>query len=70
MRNLHDLFSALARSSFRSRFCLDPKERAHLAEKMLPVILEHGRQFIREHLAPTEPHSYGPAPEQVLEGFM
>jgi hypothetical protein len=38
---------------------LGPKERAYLAEKTLPVILEHGRQFIRERLAPAEPKNDG-----------
>ena len=59
MRDLNDLFSALASSKFRSRFRLGPKERAYLAEKTLPVILEHGRQFIQERLAPAEPKNDG-----------
>jgi hypothetical protein len=59
MRDLDDLFSALARSKFRSRFCLGTKERAYLAEKSLPVILEHGRQFVLERLAPAEPNNDG-----------
>ena len=59
MRDLDDLFAALAKSSFRSRFCLGPKEQAYLAEKTLPVILEHGRQFVRERLAPAEPKNDG-----------
>ena len=59
MRRIDDLFSALARSTFRRRFRLRPKERAYLAEKTLPVILEHGRKFIEERLAPTEPKNDG-----------
>jgi hypothetical protein len=59
MRNLDDLFLALSRSKFRSRFRLGPKERVYLAEKTLPVILEHGRQFIQERLAPAEPKNDG-----------
>ena len=59
MRDFDDLFSALARSKFRSRFRLGPKERAYLAEKTLPVVLEHGRQFIEERLAPAEPRNDG-----------
>jgi hypothetical protein len=59
MRDLDDLFSALARSEFRSRFRLGPKERAYLAEKSLPTILEHGRQFIQDRLAPAEPKNDG-----------
>jgi hypothetical protein len=59
MRDMDDLFSALARSTFRSRFRLGTKERAYLAEKTLPVVLEHGRQFISDRLAPAEPKNDG-----------
>lgn len=59
MRDLDDLFRALAQSPFRSRFRLGPKERAYLAEKTLPVILEHGRRFLEERLAPAEPRNDG-----------
>ena len=55
MRDLDDLFTALARSAFRSRFRLGPRERAYLIEKTLPVVLEHGRQFIHQRLAPAAP---------------
>jgi hypothetical protein len=57
--DLDDLFAALVRSRFRSRFHLGPKERVYLMEKTLPVILEHGRQFLRERLAAAEPNSDG-----------
>ena len=53
------LFLALARSPFRSRFRLGPKERAYLAEKTLPVIQEHGRQIVRDRLAAAEPKNDG-----------
>ncbi len=56
---LDGLFSALAKSPFRGRFRLGPKERAYLAEKTLPVILDHGRRFVRERLAPAEPKNDG-----------
>jgi hypothetical protein len=59
MRNLDDLFSAFAKSTFRSRFRLGPKELAYLADKTLPVVLEHGRQFIEERLAPASPKNDG-----------
>jgi Domain of unknown function (DUF4186) len=59
MRDCDDLFARLAKSPFRSRFHLCPKERACLAEKTLPVILEHGRQFVRDRLAPAEPKNDG-----------
>jgi hypothetical protein len=59
MRDLDDLFSALAKSGFRSRFRLGPKERAYIEEKTLPVVLEHGRDFIQARLAPAEPKNDG-----------
>ncbi len=59
MRDPDDLFAALARSKFRSRFSLGAKERAYLAEKTLPVVLEHGRQFLVERLAPAQPRNDG-----------
>ncbi len=59
MRDPDDLFAALGRSEFRSRQRLGPKEQAYLAEKTLPVILEHGRRFIVDRLAPAEPRNDG-----------
>ncbi len=59
MRDLDDLFSALARSKFRSRFRLGPKERAYLAEKTPPMILEHGRRFVHQRLTPAAPLNDG-----------
>jgi hypothetical protein len=59
MRNRRELFAALRRNPFRSRFRLGPKEQAYLAEKGLPVILEHARQFIGKRLAPAEPRHDG-----------
>jgi hypothetical protein len=59
MRDLDDLFTALGRSAFRRRFRLGPKERAYLEERSLSVILEHGRKFIIERLAPAEPVNDG-----------
>ncbi len=59
MRDLDDLFAALGRSEFRSRFRLGTKEQAYLRQKTLPVILEHGRRFIVERLAAAEPRNDG-----------
>lgn len=59
MRDLDDLFSALARSKFRSRFRLRPAEREYLAAKTLPVIVQHAEKFIRQRLAPAEPRNDG-----------
>jgi len=59
MRDLDDLFAALARSKFRSRFRLGRKEREYLVRKTLPVILQHGRDFIDQRLAPAQPANDG-----------
>jgi hypothetical protein len=59
MRDLDDLFTALARSKFRSRFRLGPKERAYLEAKSQAVILEHARAFLEQRLAPAEPVNDG-----------
>ena len=59
MRDLDDLFAALGQSEFRSRFRLGPKERAYLRQKTLPVILDHGRQFVVDRLAPASPRNDG-----------
>ena len=59
MRDLDELFAALARSKFRSRFRLGAKEASYLREKTLTVVLEHGRRFIRERLAAAEPRNDG-----------
>ncbi|MBE9637633.1 DUF4186 domain-containing protein [Salipiger mangrovisoli] len=53
------LFARLARSSFRSRFRLGPKERTYADEKGRAVILLHARDFIAERLAPAQPRNDG-----------
>ena len=59
MRDLDDLFAALACSKFRSGFRLGPKEQSYLAKKSLPVILDHGRKFLVERLMPATPRNDG-----------
>jgi hypothetical protein len=59
MRDTDELFAALARSKFRSRFRLGAKEMSYLNEKTLPVVLEHGRRFITERLADAQPKNDG-----------
>jgi hypothetical protein len=59
MRDLEELFAALARSKFRSRFRLSAKETASLSEKTLAVVLEHGRRFVVERLADAQPRNDG-----------
>jgi hypothetical protein len=59
MRDLDEVFSALAGSRFRSQMRLGPAERAYLDERTLPAILEHGRQFVTDRLAPADPSNDG-----------
>ena len=59
MRDLDDLFEALARSRFRSGFKLNPKDRAYLESKGLPLILRHAADFIDQRLAPAQPKNDG-----------
>ena len=59
MRDLDDLFAALAKSDFRRRFRLRPAERTYLETKGWPVVLSHARDFIEKRLAPAEPRNDG-----------
>jgi hypothetical protein len=54
MRNLDDLFAALAKSLFRSKFQLRDKDLAYLQEKGLSLVLTHAEDFISKRLAPAE----------------
>ncbi len=53
------LFERLARSKFRSSFHLGKTERAYLAEHGMDVIRQHAGDFVRDRLAPAEPHNDG-----------
>lgn len=59
MRNTHLLFQRLSRSRFRSSFELKGKELDYLNSKGLRVIMDHGRDFIEERLAPENPPNDG-----------
>jgi hypothetical protein len=52
MRDADELFEALAKSQFRRRFRLSPKELAYARDKGFDIILQHARDFIRDRLAP------------------
>jgi len=52
MRNLDDLFAALAKSTFRRSFQLKGKELAYLQSKGLPLVLTHAEDFITKRLTP------------------
>jgi hypothetical protein len=59
MREPDDLFAALAKSPFRRRFRLGPKERRYLEERGLDAVLSHAHDFITQRLAPAHPASDG-----------
>jgi len=52
MRNLDNLFEALARSNFRRSFHLRGKDLEYLHSKGLPLILSHAQDFIAKRLSP------------------
>ena len=59
MRDIDEVFAALARSKFRSGFSLSAGEKEYLRQKGLAVILEHAREFITTRLADAEPANDG-----------
>ena len=59
MRDMDELFAALGRSRFRSRFQLSGKEAEYLGQKGLTTILEHARDFVTRRLAEANPANDG-----------
>jgi hypothetical protein len=59
VRDLHELFTALARSRFRARFRLDEHDATYLAAKGLPTVERHARDFLLRRLAPAAPANDG-----------
>ncbi|MDW7557570.1 MULTISPECIES: DUF4186 domain-containing protein [Azospirillum] len=55
IRDLDQVFSGLARSSFRQRIQLGVREQAYLRDKGFPTVLDHARDFIDKRLVPAEP---------------
>lgn len=52
MNNLEQLFAALAKSAFRSKFHLQGKELEYLRHKGLSTVCQHARDFVQKRLAP------------------
>lgn len=52
MRELDDLFQALAKSTFRRSFHLRGKDLDYLQIKGVPAVLTHAEDFIAKRLAP------------------
>jgi len=59
MRDLEELFAALRRSRFRSRFRLGPSERRYLEKNGLDRIVIHARRLVSERLGPAKPRNDG-----------
>ena len=55
MRDLDDLFAALAKSRFRRSFSLALRERSYLTEKGRQTVIDHARAFVAQRLAPAVP---------------
>ncbi len=59
MRDVDELFTALGRSKFRSRFRLSGKEAEYFKQKGMATILEHARDFVTRRLAEANPVNDG-----------
>ncbi len=59
MRDLDELFAALDRSKFRSRFRLSAKDEAYLSQKGLETVAQHARDFVTKRLADAYPANDG-----------
>ncbi len=59
MRDMDELFRALGRSRFRSRFRLSGKDAKYLSQKGLEAIIEHARDFVTKRLADAYPANDG-----------
>jgi len=59
MRDSDELFAALARSAFRSKFHLQGKDLDYLRNKGLAIVIEHARDFIGKRLADAQPKNDG-----------
>jgi len=59
MRDMNELFAALGRSKFRSRFRLSGKEAEYLKDKELDTIIQHARDFVAKRLADANPANDG-----------
>ena len=59
MRDIDELFTALGRSKFRSRFRLAGKEAQYLKQNGIATILEHARDFVTTRLGDAEPANEG-----------
>jgi hypothetical protein len=59
MKQLDQVFRALAHSAFRRRFRLAANERTYLQAKGMATVIEHAHDFINQRLAPAAPVNDG-----------
>ena len=59
MRDVDELFAALAKSAFRRKFQLQGKDLEYLHNKGLTTVLSHANDFITKRLAPAFPEKDG-----------
>ena len=59
MRELDELFAALAKSAFRRKFHLQGKDLEYLHNKGLTTVLSHANDFISKRLAAAFPEKDG-----------
>lgn len=59
MRDLDELFAALAKSRFRNGFRLSNADAAYLNKKGLEIIIQHARDFVVKRLAGAYPVNDG-----------
>ena len=59
MQMIAEALLKLQKSSFRSRFYLDEKDKTYIQEKGRDLIESHARDFVREKLAPADPVNDG-----------
>ena len=59
MRDLDDLFAALARSAFRRRQRLGTRDLAYLRSRGATAVLAHAAEIVASRLAPAEPRGDG-----------
>jgi hypothetical protein len=55
----YDLRARLARSRFRSRFRLNERDAAYAADRGIPTLRTHARDFVQARLAPVAPKNDG-----------
>lgn len=59
MSTVNEALARLDRSKFRSSFHLSRRELEYIDKKGLDTVRSHGRDFIRDRLAPAEPPNDG-----------